>query len=102
MEQVFSLILVGFTSVGAYVLGTRVLGLPARYIRKAVGKMLECFGISLVFFVVNLSAGVISILVARATIRVFVSLYMAADVTVLFLSVLQGLTFVWWRDLSAP
>lgn len=102
MEQVFSLILVGFTSVGAYVLGTRLLGLPARDIRKAVGKMLECFGISLVFFVVNLSAGVIGILVARASMRGFVSLYMAADVTVLFLSVLQGLTFVWWRDLSAP
>ncbi len=102
MEQVFILVLVGLTSVGAYVLGARVLNLSRRGLRMAVGKMLECFGISLVFFVVNLSAGVIGILVARATIRGFVSLYMAADVTVLFLSVLQGLTFVWWRDLSAP
>ncbi|MFQ5801987.1 MAG: hypothetical protein ACE5JQ_03705 [Candidatus Methylomirabilales bacterium] len=102
MEQVFSLVLVGFTSVGAYLLATRMLGLAARDIRRAVGKMLECFGICLVFFVVNLSVGVIAVLVARATTWGFISLYMAADVTVLVLSVLQGLTFMWWRELSAP
>ena len=100
MEQVFSLVLVGFTSVGAYLFGTRVGGLSARAIRKAAGKMFECFGASLVFFVVNLGAGMIGILAARALTREFVSLYMAADVTVLVLSVLQGLIFVWWRDLS--
>jgi hypothetical protein len=100
MEQVFSLALVGFTSVGAYLLGTRVVGLSARDIRKAVGKMFECFGVSLVFFVVNLGAGMIGILATRVITRGFVSLYMAADVTVLVLSVLQGVTFVWWRDLS--
>ena len=100
MEQVFSLVLVGFTSVGAYLFGTRVAGLSVRAIRKAAGKMFECFGVSLVFFVVNLSAGMIGILVARALTREFVSLYMAADVTVLVLSVLQGHAFVWWRDLS--
>ena len=100
MEQVFSLVLVGCTSVGAYLFGTKVVGLSASTFRKAVGKMFECFGVSLVFFMVNLGAGMIGILVARAVTRGFVSLYMAADVTVLVLSVLQGLTVVWWRDLS--
>lgn len=100
MEQVFSLALVGFTSVGAYIFGTRVVGFSARDIRKAVGKMCECFGVSLIFFVVNLGVGMIGILAMRAVTRGFVSLYMAADVTVVLLSVLQGVTFVWWRDLS--
>ncbi len=100
MEQVFILILVGLTSVGAYVLGARVLNLSRRGLRKAVGKVLECFGISLVFFVINLTAGMSGILAARALSRGFVSLYMAADVTVLVLSVFQGLVFVWWRHLS--
>jgi len=100
MEQVFILVLVAFTSAGAYLLGTRVVGLPACDIRKAAGKMIECFGASLIFFAVNLGVGIIGLLAARALTREFVSLYMASDVTVLIFSVLQGLVFVWWRDLS--
>jgi hypothetical protein len=92
-EQVFILILVGLTSVGAYVLGARVLNLSVRSLRKAVGRMLECFGISLVFLVINLTAGMSIILAARALTDGFVSLYVLA---------LQGLTFLWWRDLSVP
>ena len=100
MEQFFILVLVGLTSVGAYVLGLSVLGLSRQDIRKAVGKMFECFGISLVFFVINLALGVIAIFLARATMREFVSMYMATDATLPLLSLLQGLTFQWWRDLS--
>ena len=100
MEQFFILVLVGLTSAGAYVLGLSVLGLSTRGIRDAVGKMLECFGISLVFFVINLATGVIAILLARAAMRGFVSLYMVTDVTLPVLSLMQGLTFQWWRDLS--
>jgi hypothetical protein len=102
MEQVFILILVGLTSVGAYVLGARVLYLSVRSLRKAVGKMLECFGISLGFLVINLTAGMSIILAARALTDGFVSLYVLADETLIVLSLLQGLTFLWWRDLSAP
>jgi hypothetical protein len=102
MEQVFILILVGLTSVGAYVLGARVLNLSVRSLRKAVGKMLECFGISLVFLVINLTAGMSIILAARALTDGFVSLYVLADETLLVLSFLQGLTFLRWWDLSVP
>lgn len=100
MEQFFILVLVGLTSVGAYVLGRSVFGLSRRGIRRAVGKMFECFGISLVFLVINLATGVIAILLTRAAMQGFVSLYILNDVTLPVLSLLQGLTFQWWGDLS--
>jgi hypothetical protein len=102
MEQVFIPILLGVTSVGAYLLGARGLKLPGRGIRRAINKMLECLGMTLVFLGVNITVGVIVILAARAMTGGFVSLYLAADGTLLPLSLIQGLTFQWWRDLSIP
>lgn len=102
MEQVFILALVGVTSLGAYLVGAIGLKLPGRGIRRAIGKMFECFGITLVFFMVNLAVGVVGILAARVVTGEFVSLYLAADAVLLPLSLIQGLAFQWWRDLSAP
>jgi hypothetical protein len=102
MEQFFILFLVGFTSVGAFVVGARVLGLRGRDFRKATVKMVESFGISVAFFLVNLSAGVIVILAVRALTHGFLSLYVVNDAALLVLSLLQGLTFQCWRELSQP
>lgn len=102
MEQVFIPILLGVTSVGAYLLGARGLRLPGRGVRRAISKMLECLGMTVVFLGVNITVGVIVILAARAMTSGFVSLYLAGDESLLVLSLIQGLTFQWWRDLSAP
>lgn len=102
MEQLFIPVLVGVTSVAAYLVGARGLGLSEGGIRRAVGKMLESLGMMLIFLGVNLAAAVIVILTARVLTREFVSLYLAADETLLALSLIQGLIFQWWRDLSAP
>jgi len=102
MKQVFILVLVSVTSLGAYLVGANGLKLPGREIRKAIGKMFECFGITLVFFMVNIAVGVMGILAARAATGEFVSLYLASDGALLALSLIQGLAFQWWRDLSAP
>lgn len=102
MEQVFILALVSVTSLGAYLIGAVGLKFPRRGMRKAIGKMLECLGISLIFLVVNIGLGVLTILAARVLTGAFVSMYRAADGTFLVLSLIQGLVFLWWRDLSAP
>jgi hypothetical protein len=98
MEQSFILVLVGLTSVGAYLVGVKRLGLSRTGLRTAVGRTLECMGLALGFFVVNLAVGMTIVLVGRLLTREFVSLYYANDVSLLVLSVLQGLTFLWWRQ----
>jgi hypothetical protein len=101
MEHLFVPVLVALTSLGTVLLGARALGLSQRGLRAAVGKMLECVGLTLVFFLGNLAAGMAVVLLGRLLTRGFVSLYLASDVTLLVLSLLQGVTFQWWRERQA-
>ncbi len=102
MEEVFVVFLFGVTSLGACVFATKGLRLSRTDIGQAVGKALECVGMTLVFFVINLTAAAVSILSLRLLALDFVSLYLAADETLLVLSLLQGLTFQWWWHPSRP
>jgi hypothetical protein len=98
MTQVFSLVIAGLTSVGMYVLGVRGLGLSGNELRAALSKALECVGGILAFFIMNLVLGVLIILTARLVTGGFVSLYLAADPTLLVLSFLQAVAFQRWRE----
>lgn len=98
MEQTFVLALAGLTSIGAYLVAVAGFGLRASGLRAAMAKMLECVGMMLGFLLVNLTIGVIAILAVRILTRGFVSLYLANDITLLVISVLQGLAFHWWRE----
>ena len=102
MEQPFVPALVVLTSVGAYVFGIKRLGWSGMGIRSALSRMLECVGMILVFFLVNLAAGVMAILAVRLLTRGFVPLYLIGDETLLVLSLLQGLAFYLWRESSRP
>lgn len=98
MEQFFVLGLIGITSLGTLLLGVKALGYSRKGLRAAVGKMLECVGVTLVFFLANLAAGMAVVLLGRLLTQRFISLYLANDVTFLVFSLLQGLTFEWWRE----
>lgn len=98
MERFFVPVLVGITSLGGFLLGARAFGLSAGGLRAAVGKTLECVGLTIIFFLTNLLAGMAVVLLGRLLTRGFASLYLANDVTLLVLSLLQGLTFQWWRE----
>ncbi len=100
MEGPFILLLVGLTSVGAYWVGVKGLGLSGHGLRLAVGKVLEYLGMMLVFLASNLAVGMITILAARVVTREFVSLYLIDDEVLVILSFLQGLAFQCWRDAS--
>lgn len=97
---VFLLALVTLTSAGAYVYGRKGLRLPSQRLGPAVGKMLESLGAALCFLIVNLGLGLILVLAARTVTGDFVSVYLLDDVSLLGLSLLQALTFRWWKELS--
>jgi len=67
--------------------------------RPALWTALGLIGASAVFFVLNLTIGVAAILLVRSVTPLFVSIYVLNDVTLVGLSLLQGLVFgVWYRD----
>jgi hypothetical protein len=96
--SVFMLAMASLTSIGSYLVGVTWLGLPAR---PAVDKMLECIGATLVFTALNVVLAAAIILGLRSLTGAFVSIYVINDVTWLGLSLLQGLTFWWWRALGS-
>lgn len=100
MAHYFVLILVALTSLGMYWFGAKISGFSAEGFRPACGKVLESVGLTLLFFALNLTVGMLVVLAVRSLTGGFVSLYHASDVTLLVLALLQGLTFQWWRELS--
>jgi hypothetical protein len=100
MQEGFLLMLIALTSAGAWVVGARRLGLESRALGAAVGRLLESLGVIVVFLAANVLVAGLLILTARSLGPRFVSLYLADDVIVLVLSVLQGLAFQAWRGAS--
>jgi hypothetical protein len=97
MGHLFLLLLVSMTSIAAYLFGRHRLGLERRRLGVAVLSVLELIGLSLLFFTVNVGLGLASILAARELTSAFVSVYTLNDVSLVGLSVLQGLVFGFWR-----
>lgn len=100
MVPPFLLVLLAVTSLASYVLGVKVLGLPASGIRRAIGRMLDSVGLALLFMLANLATGIAAIAVTQVGTGHFVSPYIIADQAeaLLVLSFLQGIAFQWWRE----
>lgn len=95
-----SLLLVGIvalTSLGAYLLVRRRLGLRRDRLPGAIAETLECIGLAIVFLAVNLAAGMGIILGLRALSGQFVSVYGLSDISLIGLSLLQALILQSWR-----
>ena len=88
------------TTVGAYLVARKWLGLPLGRLGQAVRRTLEGVGMSLVFLVLNLTAGAVTILIIRAVTGHFLSIYALSDVTIGILSLVQGLIFQAWRGVA--
>src|SRR5512134_2719756 len=101
MAQAVVLILATVTSTGALLIGTRTLGLRWNQLRPAVGSMLECVGMTLIFFAANLALGLVAILVGRSLTGAFVSTYSMNDVALVGVSCFQGLVFHCWREFKS-
>jgi hypothetical protein len=88
------------TSSVACTLRARWRGLTYPALVHAVLKTLETVGAGAMFFVANITAGVFVIAVARFT-GWFVSPYILGDVSLVGLSLLQGIVFAWWHGARA-
>ena len=86
------------TSAVACTLGVISFGLPGSSLRSAGLKALETVGAAAMFFAANLAAGMIVIAALHALTGWFVSHYILGDVSLLGLSLLQGMVFAWWSS----
>lgn len=102
MEAIFIAALAGLTSIGAYYIGARALGLSNAGLGAAVGKMLESVGMGLIFLAINLMTSVLLVLAARALTGTFVSAYASDDAVWLGVSLIQGVAFQSWRGSAPP
>ena len=97
MFSITLVLIVGLTSLGAYLAATRFAGLRRADLQGAVMETLECLGLVVIFFVANLSVGAALILGLRGLSGRFISVYIVDDVTLVILSILQGVVFHRWR-----
>jgi hypothetical protein len=98
MESLFPLAIVVLSSVGCYLVGTRIGRCTRRSLWASVRRVLECVGMGAICFVLNMGLGIGLILAVRSVTPWFLSTYLADDVSLLALSLLQGLTLcLWWH-----
>lgn len=90
-------IVVALTSLGGYLIATRGLGLRPAHLRRAGVRTLESAGFTVIFLFSNVAVGTIGILSIRHLTGYFITAYLISDITLVVLSVLQGLCFQWWR-----
>ena len=100
MSSVTLVLVVGLTSLGAYLAATRFAGLRRAGLRGAVVETLECLGLIVIFFLANFAVGAALILGLRALTGQFISVYVVNDATLAILSLLQALVFHRWRARS--
>lgn len=96
MEQLFLPLLFLLTSAALYAIATRGLGLPRAALRRALGAVLECAGLTLVLAAANVAAGFALVLLLRRLTGTFLSLYVNTDLVILGLAVLQAVALQWW------
>ena len=77
--------------------GRRWSRLDKAALRPALVRLLECAGLVVTFYVLNLIVGFVAVLVLRKVTGSFVSMYVNTDATLMLLSALQAVTFQWWR-----
>jgi hypothetical protein len=100
MKAIFILALAGGTSLAAFFFGVKGLRLSGSRLGAAIGKTFEAVGTTFVFLAINLAVAVIIVLTVRGLTGTHVSVYVTDDSVWIGLSLLQGLTFQWWRELS--
>ena len=100
MSSITLVLIVGVTSLGAYLAATRFADLRRGELRGAVMETLECLGLVVIFFLANFAVGTTLILGLRALTGRFISVYIVNDATLAVLSLLQALVLHRWRARS--
>ena len=87
--------------IGTSALAYLLLGPPDRgtnRLRFAIAQATAFIGAGVVFFVANTVLGLLAVLAFRASTGQFISIYVLNDISLLLLSLFQGLVFrTWWK-----
>lgn len=94
------IIILGLTSAGAYLVGTRLGGLHRPELPRAIIDVLGALGLAVAFLLGNLAVGTAAVLGFRALTGHFISVYVVSDATLPILSLVQAMIFRRWRELS--
>ncbi len=100
MRSITLVLIVGLTSLAAYLAATRFAGRRRADLQGALKETLECLGLVVIFFLVNFAVGTALILGLRSLTGQFISVYIVNDATLAVLSLLQALVFYRWRARS--
>ncbi len=100
MPSLTLVVIVLLTSVGAFVVATRGVGLRAAAFPSAVMRALDCLGLAVLFLLGNLGLGLVLVLGLRAITGQFLSVYVLSDATLAVLSLLQALVLHCWQARS--
>ena len=96
-DSLYLLGLVALTSWLAWWGGRGWARLDKAAVRPALVRLLECAGLVVAFYVLNLLVGFVAVLVLRKVTGSFISMYVNTDATLVVLSALQAVAFQWWR-----
>ena len=96
-DSLYLLGLVALTSWLVWRGGRRWARLDRAPLRPALVRLLECVGLAVGFYVLNVLVGFAAVLVLRKLTGSFISMYVNTDATLVLLSALQAVTFQWWR-----
>ncbi len=91
------LLTAGLTSIGAVVVGVRLLWLSGRALPAALTTVIDVLGLTLVFCLANGVLGVIVLLAERHLRGQQVSLHRVDDIALYVVSLLQAIAFQAWR-----
>ncbi|OGK77854.1 MAG: hypothetical protein A2X52_10120 [Candidatus Rokubacteria bacterium GWC2_70_16] len=97
MGSLTLIVIVCLTSVGAYLAGTRFVGLRRTHLKEAAVEAVESLGLAAAFLLANLAVGIALIVGLRTLTGRFISVYVVNDAALAVLSLLQALVFQRWR-----
>jgi hypothetical protein len=89
-------VLVGLTSLAAYLLGARRNSVSRPGLGAAVRATLETVGLGVLFLAANLTLAALTVVLARAITGRFVAVYAIDDLAFTAVSLLQGILCRWW------
>ena len=89
-------VLVGLTSLAAYLAGARWRALSRVGLPAAVRATLETVGLAVLFMAGNLVLAALGVALARLLTGRFVAVYAIDDLALTGASVLQAILFRWW------
>jgi hypothetical protein len=92
------IVLVGLTSLAAWLLGARRRRLSRAGLGAAARATLETVGLGVLFLAANLALAALAVVLARALTGRFVSIYVIDDLALVAVSFLQAVCFRWWWD----